>query len=732
MCGAIVLEIVSFHLFGLGFMPEYWVYDLTIMVFLGLIIFAIPNYKAEYIVATIMLLVQTILIYANYSLYNIFGDYFSFDMFSLAAEAGAAVTSNFVFFVIILQLIATFTCVAIIGSLALKVCSRNNINVKQHYSILCVLVFVSLQFFSVGNFIQIRQTVNASASINKDEYFSSDAFLMNGIYLKQNSYSKFGSFGYFTNMLINTFNRGDKALEDATLHYFNNGTTYSSSDVFGIDEGNNVVVFMMETTEWFGFGDGTYDPTVNNLSYELTPNIYSLIYGQDYLTDTSNSNRNNDSLIATNFFSKAKTNMSESNGIMGNFPVGKSLKNVVKLNEDNLDAVFGYSMPKILQQKGYKTTYVHSHKLSFYNRDDTHARLGFDNVIGKDTLVDAYGNKLYTGNDLKFDNWAAEGDFAKHAMKYIVPNTTSPFYTFYLNVSSHGAFTEEDNHYDGDAKRYFNYVKYGPDDCVKDINGNWIVNPTKTKDELTYTNWYTNILNRFSETDPSMCLEMTYYQCGMMGLDEAIGNIVTELNNRGIADETTMLLFSDHYAYYGQLANRFKGFDNKDFSSIELNTVPMILSSPGLKAKNATLSNKYIVNSRFTSAYDIVPTLLDLLGIEFNENFYLGQSLFKPADYVYAVDNETGEMEVIDTSTVTPDQLEGKQIRDMLLYYSNTGGIFSQDIYAYSLGNAIYENENVTPEVEALFNSQLTNTLKKVNYINILNNYALFSRVSNK
>ena len=32
--------------------------------------------------------------------------------------------------------------------------------------------------------------------------------------------------------------------------------------------------------------------------------------------------------------------------------------------------------------------------------------------------------------------------------------------------------------------------------------------------------------------------------------------------------------------------------------------------------------------SRFCSAYDLVPTLLDLLGIEYNKNFYPGNSLF--------------------------------------------------------------------------------------------------------
>ena len=47
----------------------------------------------------------------------------------------------------------------------------------------------------------------------------------------------------------------------------------------------------MESLEWFGFGDGKYDPTFNNLIYvddqlsekTFTPNVTKLLYGDDYL-----------------------------------------------------------------------------------------------------------------------------------------------------------------------------------------------------------------------------------------------------------------------------------------------------------------------------------------------------------------------------------------------------------------------------------------------------------------
>ena len=99
-----------------------------------------------------------------------------------------------------------------------------------------------------------------------------------------------------------------------------------------------------------------------------------------------------------------------------------------------------------------------------------------------------------------------------------------------------------------------------------------------------------------------------------------------------------------------------------------------------------TRENKFIVNERFTSAYDIVPTLFDLLGVKFNENFYLGHSLFRPADLVYTENGVT---------------------KDMVVYYSNTGGLFGDNIYTFDLKTIITEQDYSSETVELLHNAHL-------------------------
>lgn len=715
--GALILEALTFHFLGLGFMPEYFWYNLSIIFAVGIIVFIIPNYTAQFVVYSVILTLQAVLIYINYSLSRVYGDLLSIEMVRLIGEAGAAMTSSFVYISVILQLILVYAVVFIFGLMLLKYCRKDKNTLKQHYSIFTIMIMLSINIFSLGFSIQMREKVNQSMSVSDSGYMMSDRFLMNTSILKTSSYEKFGTYGYFTNMIANAIRNDGSEIENATLNYFNSGKIYgtegNSSDVFGVDKNNNVIVIMMESLEWFGFGDGMYDPTFNNLVYvddqlkdkTFTPNITKLMYGEDYLNDLSNTNENNDALIAKNFFAKSKTNMSEGQGIIGNYPIAQALNDIVK-DDNSTSRALGYSMPNVLRNMGYTTTYVHSNDIEFYSRGDTHEYLGFDRVFGKNNIRDGSGELIYKGDDLEFDNWDAEGNFAKNAINYIIPSDQSkPFYTFYLNVSSHGAYTSKDNKHDGDAVKYYYYVKYGEDDCKLDKNGNWKLKVKES--EATPTLWYQNVLDNYKE----LASQLVYYQCGVKGLDDAIGVIIDRLKYDKIYDKTTLLLYSDHYAYYDSLSHNYKDLDPNNNNNKELNLIPMIISSPGLKAKNETLNSeeKYLVNNRFSSAYDIVPTLFDLLGVEFNENFYLGHSLFRPSDLVYT---DKGE------------------VKDMVVYYSNTGGLFGDEIYTFNLKTFV-TSKNYTDETIEIFKSECKTILEKINYISFLNRYNLYGKITN-
>lgn len=721
---ALVLEAFSFLVLDLGFMPEYFFYNLSIIVFIGILIFAIPNYTAQFTLSSLVLLVQAILVYTNYILYTIYGDMFSLDMLMLIHEAADAATSGFVYWDILLWLIAVFAVILTCGIILLHFVKKNKISTKQHFSFLCIMLILFAQSFSITNYYVYRHRIRMyQQDIDTINYVNSDAFLMDTSFLKRSSYAKFGSYGYFVNLLVNELSGklstdADEIKEQITVDYFNSGTMYSGNTIpgsttssFGIDQGNNVICIMMESLEWFAFGDGNYDPTLENLSAELTPNVYSLIYGDDSTIDDN-------SILAENFFGKAKTNISEGIGIMGSYPNGLDMLSLVGESYDTTSNALGFTLPNILKSKGYTTSYVHSNVSTFYNRNLTHVNMGFDNVVGKETIKDEQGNYIYTGEDLEWNNWAPEGELVNNAMEYIVPDNyeEKPFYTFYLNVSTHGSWLPQYNQKDGDALKYMNFVKYGADDCVLDENDRYVLN--KPVEQASYTEWYQNVLNNY-QSDAELVGMLTYYQCGVCGLDEAIGNIVYQLKTRkysdgtSLFDKTTILLYSDHFAYYNNMSYSVKGIGTEEYYTTELHRIPMVLSSPGIKNLNTTLSEEYKLtyNTRFCSAYDIVPTLLDLLGISFNENFYIGHSLFRPADNVYQIEGET---------------------KDMAVYYSNTGGLYSLDVQTDDMENFVKQNDKVTDELITLFKTEASKVLTKQNYLYMLDLYGVYNQITTK
>lgn len=730
--GALVLEVITYRVLEFSSFPTYFFYNFAVIAFFALIVFAIPSYAWQYGIYTFILLIQTVFAYINYSLWMIYGDVFSFDMLNLALEAGAAISKSFVYFSVCMQMLSIFLIITILGAVLLNKIKKDKINPREHFSIFNVILLIGLECFSIGYILNVRNSVHNGAVMwdNDKSYFEiSDSFVMDVPLLKSCNYENFGTYGYFANLLIREINGYDQKVKRNTVEYFNNSNVYSGSTYknenglvldkdgnqvtfFGLDKNsetgkrNNVIVIMMESVEWFALGDGTYDKDFNNLSNELTPNIYNLIYGEN---SEYYSTLNEASLVSKNFFSKSKTNISEGYGIIGSYPVSQTLKDVV----DGKDLV--YAMPNVLGDLGYTTNYVHSNEISFYDRDKTHSKLGFDNVVGKDTLTKD-GEKVYTGNDLKWGHWENEAEFVKNAMDYIVPNpeiNNNPFYSFYLNVSSHGEY--EYSEFDKDCLRYENLVKYGKDDCVFESG----VYRLKTVEELEgkdldYSNWYQNIWDTFGETnkDRKLVDELLYYQCGVCGLDEAIGEIINQLKEYNIQDETTMVLYSDHYSYYSKvggttMSERFK--DNPQ-NYIELNTVPFIISSPGLKNLNKNLqdSEKIQINNTFCSAYDIIPTLYDLLGIKFNENLYIGKSLFKPSDFTYNLNGE---------------------VLEMVVYYSNTNGMFSKDIYTYNFKEYYKENIYVDDEIKEIFKEESYKVLEKLNYLYILDKYQLFNEI---
>ena len=84
---SVLFEVLLFVFLGFGFFPKYILFNLSYLIFVGLILFAIPNFLVKKIVILTLLTLQCVFCVLNSSLYELFGDLFSFDMLAIGTEA---------------------------------------------------------------------------------------------------------------------------------------------------------------------------------------------------------------------------------------------------------------------------------------------------------------------------------------------------------------------------------------------------------------------------------------------------------------------------------------------------------------------------------------------------------------------------------------------------------------------------------------------------------------------
>ena len=158
-------------------------------------------------------------------------------------------------------------------------------------------------------------------------------------------------------------------------------------------------------------------------------------------------------------------------------------------------------------------------------------------------------------------------------------------------------------------------------------------------------------------------------------MDELIGELVRSLDEIGIRDNTTIVLWSDHGYFLGE-----HGFWCKHSTFYEAVKIPFIISSPGF-AKNE-------ITESFTELVDVYPTLCDLTGIN-PPSYVQGESLipvlknpkYSLKDEIYTRYKQ-GEA-VIDKNYSYTEFYEGEKYLGNMLYNHNND--ISENIYISKL-----------------------------------------------
>ncbi len=395
----------------------------------------------------------------------------------------------------------------------------------------------------------------------------------------------------------------DNAVLKATDEYLARIAPSRKSNYTGLLKDYNLITICAESfAPWF-------------ISEELTPALYKM-------THTG--------IIFKNYYGsfQSVTTNGEYTMCMGLYPDMSRTKTDSSFNVAGTNYL-PFCLGNALNDMGYVSYGYHDYIGDFYNRNITHANMGY-NFKAADS-----------GLNVKIDWPSSDLEMVEASIDDYI-NSPTPFHAYYMTFSGH--------------------YQYNWDNAMSAKN-------RAAVESLPY-----------SETVKA------YIACNLE-LEYALQYLMQRLEDAGIADKTCIVLTNDHYPYglteeeYNELAGQT--LDTK----FEKYRNSFICYVPGLPQN--------IVVDDYCSTADILPTLLNLFGVEYDSRLLAGTDVLSSGVHVAILSNRSFLTKSFrydaDTETVIPAN-EGIVISDELLqayrqYVDNkfnlSSNIVNSDYYAH-------------------------------------------------
>lgn len=346
---------------------------------------------------------------------------------------------------------------------------------------------------------------------------------------------------------------------------------------FGAAKGYNVVTILAESFEWFSFmRDTTAFPNGHKADEQILRQLYPNLY-EFY----------DHSVAMTNFHAREKTDIAENLSLIGNYPLD------YYLNYDYPENNIAYSLPNIMNDLyGVKSVSYHNGTRTFYNRHEylTQA-VGFESFVSSEDMT---GESMTNYIDLGERN--LDSEMIAACKEQMFP-TDRRFNTYITTITTHGQYGYREN-----LEKYY------------DIMDSYGILP----------------LSDGMDTASQNANTFRYYAAAAMELDRAVGAITDYLDEKGLTDNTLIVIFGDHNTYYQSLSNYVKDIylnTQTDKNVTDLYRVPLMI-------KIGAGEESTVKIDKFTCTADILPTILSLLGIRYFENLYYGHSVFSEEESV--------------------------------------------------------------------------------------------------
>ena len=420
----------------------------------------------------------------------------------------------------------------------------------------------------------------------------------------------------------------DSDILKATDEYLSNATPTRKNNYTGLLKDYNLITICAESfCPWF-------------ISEELTPTLYQLSHT---------------GIIFENYYGtfQSVTTNGEYTMCMGLYPDMSRTKTDSSFNVAGTNYL-PFCLGNALKDMGYQTWAYHDYIGDFYNRNITHANMGYTFKAAD------------SGLDVKIDWPSSDLEMMEASVDDYI-NSGEPFHAYYMTFSGHYQYNWD------------NAMSAKNRDAVKDLP--------------------------YSEPVKA------YIACNLE-LEYALEYLMQRLEQAGVADKTCIVLTNDHYPYgltedeYNELAGQTLD------TTFEKYRNSFICYVPGL--------SENIVVDEYCSTADILPTLLNLFGVDYDSRLLAGTDVLSSGLHVAVLSNKSfltktfrydaGTETVIpaDENTTVSDELAEAYRLYVDSRFQLSGNILNSDYYAHvfskeSSGGSL-EDTVVFTDIKSIFN----------------------------
>jgi hypothetical protein len=296
-----------------------------------------------------------------------------------------------------------------------------------------------------------------------------------------------------------------------------------------------------------------------------------------------------------------------------------------------------FTLSRQLERQGYTVNGYHANDYTYYDRQISHPNLGLNWVgvgNGYEPEYSESGVELWPQSDLRL----VENTFDLYA-------DDTPFYTYYLTVSGHVMYNFTGN---AMAARH--------EDLVEDLD----------------------------YTDTTKAYIACQYE-----LELAMEELVEQLEESGLADNTLIVLTADHIPYDNtEVLDELAGEElDATFERYKNSLIIWSASMEGTEVEGLTVK-------KCCSSLDILPTVSNLLGLDYDSRMLVGQDILSDSEGLVIFNDRsfitdrcrynasTGQTTSEDGSTVDETYVENIQVQ-VSNKFNMAQSICDYDYYRY-------------------------------------------------